>query len=154
MHSWAAQVEQLTGYRGLKVTLQHDGAQVAYSSVLEAWQHQADCRSMFLKLLQNAPYSAFRWETPPITKATASRPFEFVLLDSPGLATNPDPVRLRNTLRRHKPMLLSSRISAETQCSSYHVKRGSDPLTDIAPPLCGMLPKDNNTLFGKWWPVR
>jgi len=42
-------------------------------------------------LLADAPFSAFRWETPPITTASAVRPFEFVLLDSPELATHPDP---------------------------------------------------------------
>jgi hypothetical protein len=41
-------------------------------------------------LLADSPFTAFRWETPPITIATANRPFEFVLLDSPGLARNPD----------------------------------------------------------------
>ena len=38
-----------------------------------------------------SPFSAFRWETPPITIATANHPFEFVLLDSPDLASDPDP---------------------------------------------------------------
>src|SRR5262249_17430215 len=36
--------------------------------------------------------SAFRWETPALCSATLERPFEFVLLDSPGLASKPDPV--------------------------------------------------------------
>jgi hypothetical protein len=42
-------------------------------------------------LLADAPFSAFRWETPPITTLSAGRPFEFVLLDSPELASHPDP---------------------------------------------------------------
>jgi hypothetical protein len=45
---------------------------------------------MFIGVLVDSPFAAFRWETPPITLATASRPFEFVLLDSPGLASHPD----------------------------------------------------------------
>ena len=36
--------------------------------------------------MAEAPYDAFLWETPPITKATAKRGFEFVLVDSPDLA--------------------------------------------------------------------
>jgi hypothetical protein len=54
------------------------------------WQNDADFRSMFIGLLADSPFSAFRWETPPITTATANRPFEFALLDSPGLASHPD----------------------------------------------------------------
>jgi hypothetical protein len=34
---------------------------------------------------------AFRLETPPITAASATQPFEFVLLDSPGSGSQPDP---------------------------------------------------------------
>jgi hypothetical protein len=34
---------------------------------------------------------AFRWETPPITTSSVGRPFEFVLLNSPGLATVAEP---------------------------------------------------------------
>ena len=34
--------------------------------------------------------SAFRWETPGVTADTVLQPFEFVILDSPGLARCPD----------------------------------------------------------------
>jgi hypothetical protein len=44
-----------------------------------------------MTLLADAPYSAFRWETPPITCSSADRPFEFALLNSPELETKPDP---------------------------------------------------------------
>jgi hypothetical protein len=47
-------------------------------------------RAIFIALLADAPFSAFRWETPPINAASVGRPFEFVLLDSPGLASQPD----------------------------------------------------------------
>ena len=45
--------------------------------------------TMFNALL-DAPHRRLRWETPPITKANADRPFEFVLIDSPDLAREPD----------------------------------------------------------------
>jgi hypothetical protein len=51
----------------------------------------AGFRTQFNALLADVPYSAFRWETPAVTAVTMSRPFEFVLLDSPGLARRPDP---------------------------------------------------------------
>jgi hypothetical protein len=41
--------------------------------------------------LAEVPFDAFRWETPGVTTATASRAFEFVALDAPGLARAPEP---------------------------------------------------------------
>jgi hypothetical protein len=63
---------------------------ISYSEVLRRWQQDTEFRSIFLALLADSPFAAFRWETSPITMATANRPFEFVLLDSPGLACHPD----------------------------------------------------------------
>jgi hypothetical protein len=88
---WTQRSEQLAGGRLLRVALDREAAPVSDAEVLRRWQHDADFRSWFLALLAGAPFAAFRWETPPITTETASWPFEFVLLDSPGLATTPDP---------------------------------------------------------------
>ena len=63
----------------------------AYSEVIEAWQTDAAFRSWFNALLAGLSFTAFRWETPPVSALTASRPFEFVVLDSPDLARRPDP---------------------------------------------------------------
>jgi len=57
---------------------------------LHGWREDVDFRSMFNALLAAVPYAAFRWETPGVTSATISQPFEFVVLDSPGLARRPD----------------------------------------------------------------
>jgi hypothetical protein len=62
-----------------------------FADVLRGWQGDAGFRSLFNALLADAPFAAFRWETPAITSATVVRPFEFVLLDDPGLARRPDP---------------------------------------------------------------
>ena len=87
---WTARSEQMADGRLLRVAIDLDSSPVSYAEVLRRWQHDADFRSFFMALLADAPFAAFRWETPPITTATASRPFEFVLLNSPGLARNPD----------------------------------------------------------------
>jgi hypothetical protein len=68
-----------------------DAQPVSYADVLRSWSDDAGFRSLFNAQLADAPYTAFRWETPPVTEATISRPFEFVLLDSPGLALRADP---------------------------------------------------------------
>jgi hypothetical protein len=58
--------------------------------VLRGWQCDANFRKVFNRWLADAPYAAFRWETPPLTDAALERPVEFVLLDSPWLACEPD----------------------------------------------------------------
>jgi hypothetical protein len=88
---WTHQTQTLENGRLLKVCLNLDSAPVSYSEVLRRWQTDADFRAWFISLLADAPFSAFRWETPPITTTTSNRPFEFALTDSPGLASNPEP---------------------------------------------------------------
>jgi hypothetical protein len=87
---WTPRSELLADGRLLRVAIERDSSPVSYAEVLRHWQQDAHFRSLFIGLLAEAPFAAFRWETPPITTATASRPFEFVLLDSPGLASTPD----------------------------------------------------------------
>jgi hypothetical protein len=87
---WTPRTEQLGNGRVIKVAIDLDSSPVSYAEVLRRWQSDVDFRSLFIGLLADAPFSAFRWETPPITAATANRPFEFVVLDSPGLRGEPD----------------------------------------------------------------
>jgi hypothetical protein len=90
MLTWTSRSEPMAEGRILKVAIDLDSSPVPYAEVLRRWQQDADFRSWFVALLADSPFAAFRWETPPITTATANQPFEFVLLDSPGLATKPD----------------------------------------------------------------
>lgn len=87
---WVARSERLSNGRGSKFAVERESSPVPYSDVLALWQSDAEFRAFFNTLLANVPYSAFRWETPPITTATATRPFEFVVLDAPDLAARPD----------------------------------------------------------------
>jgi hypothetical protein len=87
---WTPRSEQSANGRVIRVAIDLGSSPVSYAEVLRRWQDDADFRSIFMGLLADSPFSAFRWETPPITTATASRPFEFVLLDSPELASKPD----------------------------------------------------------------
>ncbi len=87
---WSTRTEHLANGRIRKVFLELASSPVPFADVLRLWRHDAAFRSFFISLLADAPFSAFRWETPPITAASAQRPFEFVLLDSPGLAQQPD----------------------------------------------------------------
>ncbi len=88
---WTARSEEVPKGSGLHFTLDRDARPATYADILVAWQDDVDFRSFFNSLLAECPYTAFRWETPAVTAATLTRPFEFVLLDSPFLARRPDP---------------------------------------------------------------
>jgi len=60
-------------------------APLPVSAALRLWQHDDAFRDLFIEALATSPFQAFRWETPPVTVATVSRPLEFVLVDSPEL---------------------------------------------------------------------
>src|ERR1700722_9956325 len=67
VHMWTARSENLADGRRLKIAVDLDAVPVSYAEVLRRWQDDADFRSFFISLLADAPFAAFRWETPPIT---------------------------------------------------------------------------------------
>lgn len=87
---WSAKTEKLASGRMQRVVVAFDRQPVAYREILLRWQNDETFRSWFIKLLADAPFTAFRWETPPITASTQDQAFEFVLLDSPSLARMPE----------------------------------------------------------------
>jgi hypothetical protein len=88
---WAARSEELTSARGLRFAVLLGSRLATVADVLRGWRDDAGFRTLFNSLLADSPYAAFRWETPAVTAATLAHPFEFVLLDNPGLARPPDP---------------------------------------------------------------
>ena len=83
--------EQLCNGRVIKFAIDDDSSPLSYADVIHRWQKDFEFRAFFTGLLSDAPFTAFRWETPAVTAATANQPFEFVLLDSPDIAMAPDP---------------------------------------------------------------
>lgn len=86
---WSSNHEELSA-DVLRFVIERNAKRASFAEVLRAWQTDAAFREWFNALLAGAPFSAFRWETPGVTSATVSRPFEFVLLDEPSLARRPD----------------------------------------------------------------
>src|SRR5262245_20213284 len=88
---WTVRRGDLNQGRGRRYAVDLDARPATFAEVLERWRSDAGFRSWFNTILADSPFTAFRWETPPVTAATSSRDFEFVLLDSPGLARRPEP---------------------------------------------------------------
>ena len=89
---WKSAVEIIKPKRIHKVCLFSDNKQITYSEIINLWQQNFNFRSFFVALLAECEFSAYFWETPAINKCTIDRPFEFILADSPKLATvSPNP---------------------------------------------------------------
>lgn len=89
---WDTQIETLESDRVRQVRILCDGEPVSYAEALDRWQGDSDFSDFFIGLLAEAPYDAYLWETPPITRMTSARIFEFVFVESLDLARlSPDP---------------------------------------------------------------
>jgi len=87
----------------LKTRLAHGSRPLTYKAALYLWQNDADFRNFFTAHLAACPFTAFRWETPPVTADTLDRLFEFVLLDCPALAGPADSTSFANQLGTAQP---------------------------------------------------
>jgi hypothetical protein len=88
---WSTRCDELDAGRGSRFSVELDSGNATFAEVFRGWLEDGEFRAKFSDLLANSRYSAFRWETPPVTAATIGRDFEFVLLDSPALARDADP---------------------------------------------------------------
>ena len=105
---WSVRDNKLTEVNGLQFFIDRDGKPATCADVLEGWQSDAVFRTMYNDLLVGAPFAAYRWETPPLTLNTMSRPFEFVLLNSPSLARTPDTEAFAEYFRESSVVELSN----------------------------------------------
>lgn len=64
-----------------------DGHPLTYATAIDLWQTDQPFRTYFTSLPADSPFAGFRWETPSLTIASANRPFEFVLVNTPGFAS-------------------------------------------------------------------
>lgn len=88
---WRFAVEELSSGSRLRFGVELGSKPASVADVLRGWRTDAEFRAQFNSTLAAVPFSAFRWETPAVTDATLTRPFEFVVLDSPGLDRRPEP---------------------------------------------------------------
>ncbi len=86
MPMYDADISQLIEGRVLRFRLRRDGEPLSWADVVDRWQNDQSFRGFFISVLADAPFPAFFWETPPVTRTTIDREFEFVLVDSQSLA--------------------------------------------------------------------
>lgn len=85
---WQARIETLHEGRVRRVSIAaRDASPMSYAQVIAGWKDDRAFRTFYISMLADAPFDAMFWEAPPITRATIERPYEFVLVNSPALAT-------------------------------------------------------------------
>ncbi len=82
---YSTEITQLNKGCVLRFRLLREGAPLSWSDVMHRWQNDQSFRCFFISALRDAPFHAYFWETPPVTRATIDREFAFVLVDSPQL---------------------------------------------------------------------
>ncbi len=58
---------------------------VTFGEALALFRNSEDFRGFFIEFLQQLPFNAYKWETPPFSTSLLKRKFEFVTLNAPSL---------------------------------------------------------------------
>jgi hypothetical protein len=85
----------------IKISIAKDGSRLRFSDVITLWRDSFEFRRYFSEQLSSVPFTAFRWETPPVTVASIDRDFECVIIESPGLARTPDMTAFSDYFQSH-----------------------------------------------------
>ena len=88
---WAVQRHYLEPVGTLQLRFLAGDDCLSYAGFLRALAEDASFREVIQVEMRDAPFVAFRWETPPLTSSNIDQPFECLFHDSPGLDVRADP---------------------------------------------------------------
>ena len=100
---WEHQTKSIGNQNGVVVSIYSQGSILSYEDILGLWVDVEEFRNYFLHVFAEMPYSAFRFETPPVTASSLDKPFEFAVLDSPELDRVPDKVTFAKLFETMNP---------------------------------------------------
>lgn len=81
-----ALIEELNAGKILRYRLIEQHRSMSFGAFIHTLASDAAFREGFNSLLSDAPFSAYRFETPALCTTNVDHPFEFVLIDAPTLA--------------------------------------------------------------------
>ncbi len=87
---WEHQTRHIENPSGMIISICWQRSALSYAEVLDLWVADEAFRNYFIRIFADTPYTAFRWETPPVTRSSLDQPFEFAILDGPDLDSTPD----------------------------------------------------------------
>ena len=100
---WEHQAKSIEHQNGVIVSISSQGSVLSYADVFGLLIDAEEFRNYILRVFAEMPYSAFRWETPPITVSSLDKPFKFAVLDSPELDRIPDRVTFAEFFESMEP---------------------------------------------------
>jgi len=72
---------------GVRRTEVHDRhGPLSFDAVIRQWRENAAFQAFWVDTLRSMPFTAYAWETPPLTRSGLDRTFECVFVDHPALA--------------------------------------------------------------------
>ncbi|MEL7451155.1 MAG: hypothetical protein AAFN78_18220, partial [Pseudomonadota bacterium] len=86
MTDWSFAETALTTASGVELVPHEGDRPMTYLDVLDRWRGSHGFRQAFSGVIADSPYAACFWEVRPVTRANATQPFAFVIVDSPALA--------------------------------------------------------------------
>jgi hypothetical protein len=76
----------------LEYSVEDNGNLLSFADVFDLWRDVEDFEfvDFYISLFKQSGYRGYAWETPPISKASINRKFEFVILNQPRSSGRPD----------------------------------------------------------------
>lgn len=96
---YTAEIDLSEDRRVQTFRLEHMMEALTFQDVLNLWQRDAGFTGFFVSLLTSSGLKGYVWETPPVTRETASQPFEFTLTQAGPFHAAPDYSDFRDHLQ-------------------------------------------------------
>jgi hypothetical protein len=90
-----------------------DGQPASFAQIAQAWQREPAWRELFVGALHACPYRAYRFETPPVSRATRELPFQFVLVEDRSLSRRPEPAAFAEHFVRDQGVVSFPNLGAD-----------------------------------------
>jgi hypothetical protein len=114
----------------VRCSVSSGASDLSFERALDLLRAEPRFRTFVSGVITSSEYVALRWETPPITRSSVSRLFEFVLVADPFLDTGPEPAVFASYFL-HEPTSTTVRVVSNLgHTAQLVVPRGL-----VAPPV-------------------
>lgn len=96
-HEFSFSADVVVADRVVRYKMLRDKDILSFDEVIALLEEDHAFRTLFIEVLASSSFQTYRWETPAVSVSSINQDFEFVLINSPGLAASPD----RHAFRDH-----------------------------------------------------
>jgi len=146
--SYSVEIRALDGTRTLHMQPRSASEPVSWKVACRLLQNSVEFRNCVIASLRGAPHEAYFWECPPLTRETASAPFEWILEDSPQLAhVRPDQQAFSEHLDDSTGIASFTNLGGDAQLIAPCRGKGTTPYAHLATFLRNAPPPQIHALF-------